>query len=469
VSHLRICGLAVAILVAARLPAAAQAPLEPGELLRSVERALPLLERARQEVTLAGGQLEEARGAFDLTLDVSGKAIRGFYDNERVTGGLVQPLSAFGATVYGGYRLGRGLFAPYDTGNQTLSLGEYTAGVELPLLRNRNIDARRAERQSAALGLSIAERGLDTTRLSLYKEALSDYWDWVAAGAQRDIAQGLLDLALTRDQQLADSVALGQIAAVERTDNRRAILQRRSALVAAERQLQGRAIDLSLFQRLADGAPNRPDNDRLPSLPRPAADVAMTPENIAIATALARRPELQVLRFKRDQQDVQVRLASNSRQPSLDLFSEVARDVGAGSPSRVPAAFQGGLSFQFPLQNRKASGKEIQARAKLASTSAEIRWLEDRVRAEVQDALSALDAARQSLSLLSEELTVARELEGLERDRFALGDSTQFLVNLRELATADAAIREARALADYQKALVVVEAATGTILDRVPR
>jgi len=49
-------------------------------------------------------------------------------------------------------------------------------------------------------------------------------------------------------------------------------------------------------------------------------------------------------------------------------------------------------------------------------------------------------------------VAVARELESLDRDRFALGDSTQFVVNLRELATADAALREARARADYQKA-----------------
>lgn len=90
------------------------------------------------------------------------------------------------------------------------------------------------------------------------------------------------------------------------------------------------------------------------------------------------------------------------------------------------------------------------------------------MRADVQDALSALRAAQAVLDVVTEEVAVARELEGLERDRFALGDSTQFLVNLRELASADAALREVRALADYQKALVGVSSATGRLLDRVP-
>ena len=84
------------------------------------------------------------------------------------------------------------------------------------------------------------------------------------------------------------------------------------------------------------------------------------------------------------------------------------------------------------------------------------RWAEDEIRADVQDALSALRTARDVLAVVSEELRVARELEALERERFALGDSTQFLVNLREVATADAALREVKARADQQKALVAV-------------
>jgi hypothetical protein len=54
----------------------------------------------------------------------------------------------------------------------------------------------------------------------------------------------------------------------------------------------------------------------------------------------------------------------------------------------------------------------------------------------------------------------------LERDRFVLGDSTQFMVNLRELATADAALREVRAVTDRHKARVAVDAATGALLSR---
>ena len=471
--HLTLSAACLAGLLAVPVAARAQIapaipPLSPGELVGSVNRALPLLERARQEVLLAEGALVEARGGFDLKVKAGAESERGFYDNDSFKTVLEQPLSLFGINTYGGYRTGRGTYAPYEGKSATLSDGEISAGFGLPLLRNRAIDNRRAERELAELGVGVAERDLDKARLTFYKEALGEYWDWVAAGQQRRIAQALLDLALARDQQLADAVALGQVAPVERTDNLRAILQRRSALATAQRQLELQAIDVSLYLRGPDSRPMRPAAERLPELPRPAAAAGGPDEAAQIQAALDRRPELRALRLKKQQQELALRAAENQVLPTLDLFSELARDFGTGPESRAGASFQGGVAFELPLQRRKATGKSLQVQAKLSAVAQDLAWAEDRVRADVQDALSALRATRAVLDVVTEELSVARELESLERDRFALGDSTQFLVNLRELTPADAALREARALADYQKALVSVEAATGRLLDRAP-
>jgi len=459
----------VGVLVAAdwarpQSPTPGETPLTTTELLASVDRALPLLERARQDVAIAEGELREARGAFDLSFKASATTVRGFYDSERVSGMLEQPLTLLGLTTYGGYRLGRGVFAPYDGKLQTLSEGEFTGGVQLPLLRNRATDARRAGQQVGELGVEVASRGLDKARLTFFKQALSEYWDWVGAGQQLRVARDLLSLAEARDQQLADAITLGQIPAVERTDNRRAILQRRSALLLADRQLQMKAIDLSLYLRGPDGRPTRLAEQRLPTLPGPAPQPE--PDELeTVQRALERRPELKALRLKRAQQEVELRLAENTVLPTLDLFSEVSRDVGSGAASRAGEGFEAGVIFQLPFQRRKATGKTLQVRGKVAALDQELRWAEDEIRAEVQDALSALRAARDVLAVVSEELTVARELESLERDRFTLGDSTQFLVNLREVATADAALREVKARADQQKALVAVDAATAQLLE----
>ena len=61
---------------------------------------------------------------------------------------------------------------------------------------------------------------------------------------------------------------------------------------------------------------------------------------------------------------------------------------------------------------------------------------------------------------------MSRELEEAERTRFELGEGTFFMLNLREQATLDAALREALAQADYQRARAGYEYATGALLYR---
>jgi outer membrane protein TolC len=135
--------------------------------------------------------------------------------------------------------------------------------------------------------------------------------------------------------------------------------------------------------------------------------------------------------------------------------------VGPGSLTGTE--LDAGIAFSVPTQRRQGRGARQAALAALTRIDAELRFARDRVRAEVEDAASALDAALQTLALVKEELQVARELEQAERERFNLGDSTQFLVNLRELATADAAFREISATAEAHKARVAYDVATGAL------
>lgn len=446
----------------------AQTPLGADEVMVSVDRAFPLIDAARREQDAAEGVALDARGGFDLKLKAGAETLQGYYDNDRLKAGVEQPLAPLGMTLFGGYRVGRGTFATYDEKALTLADGEVSAGLNLPLLRDRATDQRRAALRVSTLGVDVAAQTVAKARLSAFKDALKMYWEWVASGRQLAVVRGLLELAEQRDRDLEAAVSLGQIAPVERIDNRRAILQRRSALVTAGRAVEASAIGLSLYYRGMDGAPMRPLADRLPAaLPEPEA-LSAEDEAAAIDAALARRPEVQSLRLKRQQQDVETTLAGNALLPSLNLFADLSRDYGTGRVNRTGTELQGGISFEMPLQRRKASGKLAQARAKRGALDAELRLAQDRVRAEVQDAASALRAAFASVDLARQEVAVARELESLERDRFDLGDSTQFLVNLRELNTADAAVREIKALVEYQKARAEFDAATGRLLGAVP-
>ena len=242
------------LLVFLAVGAWAAEPLTIEELLASVDRAFPLIEAVVAERRLAEGAAVSARGEFDLKLKAEAESQQfGFYRNESVKGFLEQNTTLWGTTVYGGYRVGRGTFGPYDEKALTLSGGEWSGGFRMPLLKDRAVDRRRADLQTTTLEQQGAEFTISKERLKIYKAALKQYWDWVAAGRQIAVAKGLLELAEQRNQQLEDTVKLGQLAPIEVTDNLRAILQRRSALVIAERYVQGAGIELSLFFRDAGG------------------------------------------------------------------------------------------------------------------------------------------------------------------------------------------------------------------------
>ena len=92
------------------------------------------------------------------------------------------------------------------------------------------------------------------------------------------------------------------------------------------------------------------------------------------------------------------------------------------------------------------------------------QFTREQVVAEVQDAISAVQTSYRRARLISEEVTVARQLEDAERSRFELGDGTLFLVNLREQSTFDAAVREVSAQADFFRATAVYELAIAEAL-----
>jgi outer membrane protein TolC len=104
------------------------------------------------------------------------------------------------------------------------------------------------------------------------------------------------------------------------------------------------------------------------------------------------------------------------------------------------------------------------AEARLGQIEQRERFQRDQVTADVRDAASAVKAAFERSRVVSEELDITRRVEDAERLRFELGDSTLFVLNQREQATAESAIREANALADYFRAYAAYELAIAKAL-----
>jgi outer membrane protein TolC len=330
-----------------------------------------------------------------------------------------------------------------------------------PLLRDREIDRRRAGVQQATLDREAAEPNIQLQRIDAARAASRAYWLWVAAGQRYLIAHEVLEIAKRRDEQLGQRVRIGTLAPIEQTDNQRLIVDREARLVAATRAYQQTAILLSLYLRGPDGAPRLPKGDELPALTEPPPPPDLAQRKADLEAALAQRPELRRIDLLRQRAQVELRLAENQILPGLAAVVNGAQDVGAGKKDLDRYTYEAALLLDVPLQRRDARGKATSARGVIAQLNAQEQLARDRVVTEVQDALSGLELAYDLRNRTRENLRLALAMERAEYTQFEIGKSDLFRVNIRELQRAEAQFLEIDALSEYYRAAADYLAALG--------
>jgi cobalt-zinc-cadmium efflux system outer membrane protein len=439
------------------------------EVLASVHKNYPPLVAALQEKNIAEADVLSALGRFDLVARVRNDQNRlGYYDYQTTDAGVEQALAFQGMSYAAGWARGSGETPSYLGGLLTRSTGEYRAGLRIPLFRDREIDSRRADLQKARVGVRLAELSIAQQRLAVDQLATRRYWDWVAAGRRYNVIQQVLDIAMARDKQLREAAELGQIPEFDVLDNERIILQRKSQLIEAERQQQLAALDLSLYYRDENGNPAIAGVDRTPAGFPPPQQLNPLQLNRDIEIALQRRPEMERLRQQRVQADVDRKLAQNQQLPNIDFGLNFYQDTGTTSRTLAgPQELRTSVSFELPLQRRAAKGRLQSADARLSQIEQRERFQRDQIVTEVRDAYSNVITALRRAEVIRDEVATTKRVEDGERTRFDLGDTNLFTLNLRELATVEASVREVNAYADYYRAYALYELAIAEALARL--
>jgi len=373
--------------------------------------------------------------------------------------------------VFGGYRTGFGDFPTYNLGQKTADAGEVRGGINVPLAKDRDIDSARAGRDKARLDRAIAEPTIVRSRLDYMQSASLAYWIWLGSGEREGAAERLEQLAVRRDGEIAARVNRGVMANIERIDNQKNIALRRGLLVQADRAVQQSTIDLSLFLRDTSGKPLLAARRRMQPLPEPAQP-SVAVYDVALARALAARPEFLRLSLEREKLLVERRLAANETLPAIDAQVLGNQDAGYGkSPlSGVEGldrqVLQASLVFQMPAQRRNARGRMQSVDSQIMQLDRRLDYAYDNVRAEVQDAYSKLERAYEFHKQAVQQEDLAALVADAEREQFRLGRSDILRVTLREQAKFEADLLEIAARQEYWKADADLRAAD-TSLDAI--
>lgn len=434
------------------------------EVLASVYSSYPLLQAALYNRNIALGQQIGASGAFDTKLKgASENGPQGFYENYRQNLGIVQP-TYWGGEVFAGYRIGRGDFQPWYLERQTNDAGEFKAGVQVPLARNRNIDARRAELWKAGYERSMAEPDIQAQLIGYVQDASYGYWDWVAAGEYHQIAKRVLVLAEERTSRIEAQVNQGFVDPPELTDNLRLVAIRKAKAADTRRKMEQTAAKLSVYLRDGSGRPLVPTEEELPGFPdpEPVDDLRLDRD---IQMALSSRPELRMLDLLRQQTQIDYREATNQLQPELNAVLWGSQDIGEPTSSKrdkSPYESEASVYLDVPMQRRKARGKMTELQAKLAQLSAKRRITADKISVDVQMAHAALKSAWDQVLSSQESLEHAEDLAARERTNQEKGLSDLLKVTLREQYAVESAEKYVDALklyfesrADYRAAMAL--------------
>ena len=441
--------LVASLVASGPLRAAEPAASPDGELaldivLQASRTHAPLVLEALAKTRSAQGLAAAAQGAFDLVFSADGESplVSGKYDGTLLGAQLRQPFATNGGYVYGDYGYARGSFPPYSPVADG-RVGELKVGAVFALLRDRNIDPRRFELQSAELESEVVATEGAMVAIGVQRRAMDAYYRWVTSGLRLRTYRQLLRLAEDRQTALGRQVELGRLASLVLVENQQNIFRRRALVTQSEREFETAANQLSLFYRDGEGKPLVAQASQLPGeltfLPSLQPDVRAVYEL---------RPDLQGLRAKLEQAAVKLDYGQNLLLPRVDARFGLAQDVA--DPFRGRLGGDGteavvGLSVSVPLQRREARGKVASAKAEMEAIRYRRQAIEEQVKADIAAIGIAIDATDRLFQISRQEQEQALRMAEAERVRFQNGASDFFLVNLREESAADAAVRQLNA------------------------
>lgn len=437
-------------------------PLTLRDLLERVESHHPVLRQADLAVQMARARVTEKEGAFDPALALSSGYQR--YNSSSDPGkgkeAFVNGLDVFWTTP-SGIRLGAGADLNRGDVKSPASLtgegGTYYLEAKIPLLQGFEINDKSVAWQQARLGLPLAEAERSLVRLSLLRSAGESYWDWAGAWQAVEVNQRLLELTRERLEVVKARVESGDLAAIDVAETEQELERRRGLLTRARRLGESTSLKLAYFLWEDERVPGRESAPAQLDPPRP---LTVEEAGQARLEAIRLRPEFRGLTVQREIVWLDQSLAENNQRPALNLIVSPGVDLGNQG---VGPVFKGGLELVIPLQTREADGKLELARLKIEDLDLKTLLQSRKVLLEVEDAISAVMAAYERFQAAERELELARRVEEGERYRFSMGDSTVFLVNQRERATAEAELRRLEVQGEYLKSLVGLEAATGRL------
>lgn len=375
-------------------------------------------------------------------------------------------------------RLSATLTRSYEAGQP--GRNAYTEGgavtLRQPLLRGAGRTVNESGIVTARLARSAAERKLRRKAELLAADTLVAYWDLYGAASQLRVHEVGLEQAKKTLAETTALVAAGKVAAVEEVAARYQVQVQRRAVVLAEKEV-GNARD-RLGQLLGLLRAGKSSNVDIRTKARPVTDTPRADLSALEKLALQRRGDLEALTEEVEAKKLSARVAADLLLPRLDLTASVgvARfDGRLSAPSHTKAVEPGsteltwavGLTLEIPLSKNEAEAARERADLALRKAKLTVERSKQIVVQEVRMAWRNVRSAWETLELTRSAVELAELKFQNERKLFRAGKSTARILTMVQAELLQERAKLQDAVAAFNKALVALRSASGTLVAEV--
>ena len=339
------------------------------------------------------------------------------------------------------------------------------AEVQGALLRNRFGKSDKAQIALAKANEKVvAEQALSFAEQRV-AEALTQYWNWVAAGNYYAVAKRFANSAQEFVRNTNDKKILGLAEDTDSLGSRAQFLERQAEADRA-RNLQVNAEKRLRYMLDASGEGAWSPKDPLRSPIR-----ALSREEF-MAQALASRPEYLALKREAEARDIQITLAKDQKWPALDLYTSLEAnsvDPAYGQVLGETFSFQNpnwriGARFSMAIENRIAKGELERSKLEKARVLVLMKEMESLIALQIDEQIRQVRLQQKEVTNYTEASRLQNAKVQAEMEKFNLGRSdSDTIVRFNDDAIS-AERRRLEAELRYRLAWVELRKAIGALL-----
>lgn len=451
----------VGLLLSASVGSAAAQTVRLEDVVASALANSTLVHRDDERVRRAAGQLQQAKGAFDWSLNAEAgwqrlyvpKVRNGFLTDQIDTPSALETVVGLGRRFRNGIEVQPGVsFYAHTTASEAQAGGLTTPrpslNLSIPLFRGRGSDNSYATTERAAAAtLEGSAYNRDFTVQRAAYDAVQVYWRCLALRQHLSV--------LNADQHAAEDYVSSLRTLVQRGQIELTLIDRAVANVAVQRVSLGRAgtADLNCRRDLAVAMGKPADSapvavGEFPPMDGMSDTIARMSEQGLTDVALANWHDLMALMRYDAAENERVRGARNGLQPKVDLYVDPSKVLLRYSRTLGRDVEQGQVSAAVAAQN--------EARLNLEQAQVQVRVdISGQLRA-LKDAMTDWMALTQSEGLLE---TVVSDAQ--RRADAGVISQQEYRAAQNELAQVRAQVIDAKL--QYAQSLAGLRLATGTI------